>query len=142
MKKEESKLRKLKRNYLNKKKQEEAGKINKQIVLDPGGVYSNFKRIIDNQEGVDKPRYDHKQQDAERSENMFSDVTEATAFWSMNVMADGRDWKCGIGVALRSQGRIRGETIRAPGGSFRALCQTSRENDFEETQFRLERARP
>ena len=51
--------------------------------LDPGGVYSNFKKIIDNQEGVDKPRCDHGQQDAESSENMLTDVAEGTAFWRM-----------------------------------------------------------
>ena len=59
MEKEKLKLRKLKRYYLNKKKHEEATKINKQFELDPEGVYSNFKKIIGNQEGVDKPRYDH-----------------------------------------------------------------------------------
>ena len=63
MEKEKSKLRKLKRNYLNKKKQDEARKINKQFELDPGDVYSNFKKILDNQEGMDKPRYNHGQKD-------------------------------------------------------------------------------
>ena len=32
---------------------------------------------------MDKPRFDHGQQDAESSENMFTDVAEATAFWRM-----------------------------------------------------------
>ena len=33
---------------------------------------------------MDKPRYDHGQQDAERSENVFTDVAaEATGFWKM-----------------------------------------------------------
>ena len=45
MEKEKSKLRKLNRNYANKKKQEEDRKINKQFELDPGGVYSIFRKI-------------------------------------------------------------------------------------------------
>ena len=56
MEKEKSKLRKLKRGYRNNKKREEARRLNKQFELDPGKVYFNLKKIIETQEGGDKPK--------------------------------------------------------------------------------------
>ena len=46
MEKEKSKLRKLKRCYLNKRKQDEACRINKLFQLAPERVFSDFKKII------------------------------------------------------------------------------------------------
>lgn len=55
--------------------------MNKQFELDPGRVYSNLKKIIETQEGVDKPKYDHGLQDEGQDERLFNDVEEATRFW-------------------------------------------------------------
>ena len=38
---------------------------------------------------MDKPRYDHGQQDVESSEYMFTDVAETTAFWTKLWQTEG-----------------------------------------------------
>ena len=81
MEKEKSKLRKLKIGYGNNKKREEARRLNQQFELAPGRVYSNHKKIIETQEGVDKPKYDHGWQDELQDERLFNDVEEASRFW-------------------------------------------------------------
>ena len=81
MEKEKSKPRKLKRGKRNNKKREEARRLNKQFELDPGRVTSNLKKIIETQEGVDKPKYDHGLQDEGQDERLFNDVEEVTRFW-------------------------------------------------------------
>ena len=67
--------------YRNSKKREEARRLNKQFELDPGRVYFNLKKIIETQEGVDKPKYDHRLQDEGQDERLFNDVKEASRFW-------------------------------------------------------------
>lgn len=63
MEKEKSKLRKLKRSYRNKRKQDEACRINKLFQLDPERVFSDFKNTIVwyparmDQESTDLTRY-------------------------------------------------------------------------------------
>ena len=65
MEKEKSKLRKLKRSYRKKRKQDEACRINKLFQLDPERVFSDFKKIIVwyparmDQESTDLIRYKH-----------------------------------------------------------------------------------
>ena len=81
MEKEKSKLRKLKRGYKGKVKQEEARKLNKQFHLDAGRVYSNFKKIIEKQEGRENPIYDAGIRDNGSGESMFGSVVEATSLW-------------------------------------------------------------
>ena len=44
--------------YKGKVKNEGARKLNKQFHLDAGRVYSNFKKIIEKQEGCENPTYD------------------------------------------------------------------------------------
>ena len=80
MEKKKSKLRKLKRGYRNNRKRGEARRLNKQFELDPGRVYFNLKKIIETQEGVDKPKYDHGLQDEGQDERLFNDVEEASRF--------------------------------------------------------------
>ena len=65
----------------NNKKREEARRLNKQFDLDPGRVYSYLKKIIETQDGIDKPKYDHGLQDEGQNERLFNDVEEATRFW-------------------------------------------------------------
>ena len=81
MEKEKSKLRKLKQGYKGKVKQEEARKLNKQFHLDAGPVYSNFKKIIEKQEGCENPIYDAGIRDYGNGETLFGSVEEATEFW-------------------------------------------------------------
>ena len=65
MEKEKSKLRKLKKISHNKRKQDEACRINKLFQLDPERVFSDFKKIIVwyptgmDQESTDLTRYKH-----------------------------------------------------------------------------------
>ena len=49
MEKQKSRLRKVKRGYWTRKKQEDARRLNAQFELDPGRVYSDFRSVIDDQ---------------------------------------------------------------------------------------------
>ena len=89
---------------------------------------------------MDKPRYDHGQQHAERSENMFTDVAEAMAFWRMLWQTEGTgsvvpEWLYEVRDALEKK------LYEPPEEAFE-LCvkHVKRTINFEKTQ--LERARP
>ena len=47
--KEKSKLRKLKRRFWSRKKNEAAGRMNREFQLDPGRVCASFKETIESQ---------------------------------------------------------------------------------------------
>ena len=47
------------------KKQKDARRMNAQFELDPGRVYSDFRRVIDDHSEVAKPKYVHGQEDNE-----------------------------------------------------------------------------
>ena len=81
MEKQKSRLRKVKRGYWRRKKKEDARRMNAQFELDPGRVYSDFRRVIDDHSEVAKPKYVHGQEDNESQRNVFSDAEEATTFW-------------------------------------------------------------
>lgn len=55
--------------------------MNTQFEPDPGRVYSDFRKVIDDQGEVAKPKYVHGQDNNESQRNVFSDVEEATTFW-------------------------------------------------------------
>ena len=65
MEKQKLRLRKVKQGYWRRKKQEDARRMNAQFELDPGRVYSDFRRVIDDQGEVAKPKYVHRQEDNE-----------------------------------------------------------------------------
>ena len=57
MKKQKSRLRKVRRGYWRRKKQEDARRMNAQFELDPRRVYSDFRRLIDDPGEMAKPKY-------------------------------------------------------------------------------------
>ena len=63
--------------------------MNAQFKLDPGRVYSDFRRVIDDHSEVAKPKYVHEQEDNESQRNVFSDAEEATTFWRTLWEAQG-----------------------------------------------------
>ena len=80
MEKQKSILRKLKRNYWNKVKQEESRRINNQFLLDPGRVYSSFKKTIENQRDRDRPNMTLDCKIRKVQKSLFKDLNEATSF--------------------------------------------------------------
>ena len=86
---EKSKLRKLKRGYKGKVKHEEARKLNKQFHLDAGRVYSNFKKIIEKQNGCENPTYDAGRKGDGNGETSFGSVEEATEFLKSSWESEG-----------------------------------------------------
>ena len=81
MEKEKSKLRKLKRRFWSRKKNEDARRMNREFQLDPGRVYTSFKETIESQGDCERPSYEHVQQDKEITQRLFTDVNEASSFW-------------------------------------------------------------
>ena len=77
MEKQKSRLRKVKRAYWRRKK------------LDPGRVYSDLRRMKDDQGEVAKPKYVHGQEDNQSQRNVFSDGEKATNFWRSLWKAQG-----------------------------------------------------
>ncbi|KAK2555958.1 hypothetical protein P5673_022239 [Acropora cervicornis] len=77
MEKQKSRLRKVKRGYWRRKK------------FDPGRVYSDFRKVKDDQGEVAKAKYFHGQKDNESQRNVFSDAEEATNFWRSLWEAQG-----------------------------------------------------
>ena len=82
MEREKSKLRKLKRSFVRRKKLCEARQVNRKFQQDPGSVYSCFGKMLEKQQENEKPRYDRTllqgQQDERRT---FEDIEEASEFW-------------------------------------------------------------
>ena len=82
MEKEKSKLRKLKKSFVRRKKLYEARQVKREFQQDPGIVYSCFGKILEKQQEKEKPRYDRTllrgQQDERRK---FEDIEEASEFW-------------------------------------------------------------
>ena len=89
MEKEKSKVRKLTLGYKGKVKQEKARELNKHFHLDAGRVYSNFKKIIEKQEGCENPIYDACIRDDGSGETLFGSVEEATEFWKSLWESEG-----------------------------------------------------
>ena len=82
MEKEKSKLRKLKKSFVRRKKLYEARQVNRKFKKDPGSVYSYIGKMLEKQQENEKPRYDRTplqgQQDEKRK---FEDIEEASEFW-------------------------------------------------------------
>ena len=80
MEKEKSKLRKQKRVFARKKKNEEARKLNNMFQNDPGRVYNSFKEIISEQKDEEKPKFQQRQK-KQSTTNMFENIDEAASYW-------------------------------------------------------------
>ena len=74
MEKEKSNLRKLKRKYKRKIKQEESSEPNKRFQVDLGKVYSCLKEIIAEDDEKDIPKYEVNPRDREGNENKFKNM--------------------------------------------------------------------
>ena len=118
MEKQKSRLRKVKRGYWRRKKQEDARRMNAQFELDPGRVYSDFRRVIDDHSEVAKPKYVHGQEDNESQRNVFSNAKEATTFWRTLWEAQGAgnvkaEWirQCNLLGSLRRRHEELGGTL-------------------------------
>lgn len=55
--------------------------LKKQFQFDAGRVYSNFKKIIEEQKGCESPTYDAGIRYDGNGETLFGSVEEATEFW-------------------------------------------------------------
>ena len=81
MKKQKSRLRKVRRGYWRRKKQEDARRMNAQFELELGRIYSDLRRVIDDQGEVAKAKHVHGQEDNESQRNVFSDAEGVRTFW-------------------------------------------------------------
>ena len=83
MEKEKSNLRKLKRKYKRKIKQEESSEPNKRFQVEPGKVYSCLKEIIAEDDEKDIPKYEVNPRDREGNQNKFKNMEEAStcSYW-------------------------------------------------------------
>ena len=82
MEKEKSKLRKLKKSFVRRKKLYEARQVNLEFQQDPGNVYSCFGKMLEKQQEKEKPRYDRTLLQGQQEEmRKFEDIEEASEFW-------------------------------------------------------------
>ena len=81
MEKEKSKLRKLKINFWRVKRLEEARKLNQKFYADPGSIYATFRKILESQAAIDKPKYDRVTQGTQVNNHTFTNIDEASSFW-------------------------------------------------------------
>ena len=108
MEKEKSNLRRLKRGYWSRRKQEETRKINRQFQLDPGRVYANFKEIVESQADTDRPLYVHGQQNKKIQDKMFTNIDKAASFWKSLWESEGAgdtdvEWLDEVRSAIREK---------------------------------------
>ena len=79
MEKKKSQLRKLKRNYIRQKKQDEARSLNRQFKQDARSVYSRFSILGECQE--DRPKYMRENGNDNIQDNTFENIEQACSFW-------------------------------------------------------------
>ena len=118
MEKQKSRLRKVKRGYWRRKKQEDARRMNPQFEQDLGRVYSDFRRVIDDRSEVAKPKYVHEQEDNESQRNVFNEAEEATTFWRTLWEAQGT-------------GNVKAEWLDEVRDAIREKVPVPPEKDFE-----------
>ena len=81
MEKKKSDLRKLKKAYWRRKKQEKSRALNRKFELDPGRVYAGIKEIVDKNEEEKRPNYVETNKENEGSQHSFENIEEASSFW-------------------------------------------------------------
>ena len=75
MARKKSALKKLKKGFSKKKKQEESRIANRDFKLDPGQVYANMNEMLEKDEDNERPKYKTPSQEEER--DMFENIEEA-----------------------------------------------------------------
>ena len=81
MDKKKSDLRKLKKAYWRREKQEKSRALNRKFKLDPGRVYAGIKEIVDKNEEEERPKYVERSKEKEGSQHSFENIEEASSFW-------------------------------------------------------------
>ena len=122
---------------MRRKKLEEAKRINRQFHQDPESVCCSFKKIIENQDDTENPKYDSGRTDKEDNQERFNDITEATGLWKFLWEGEGTgnvtiDWFEEIRRAICERVPL------PPGGSLQLEHSQSCEGDLQKAK--LERA--
>ena len=82
MEKKTSDLRKLKKAYWRREKQEKSGALKRKFELDPGRVYAGIKEIVDKNEEEKRPKYvETSKENYKGSQHSFENIEEARSFW-------------------------------------------------------------
>ena len=81
MEKKMSDLRKLKKAYWRREKQEKSRVLNRKFELDPGRVYACIKEIVDKNEEEKRPKYVETSKENEGSQHSLDNTEEASSFW-------------------------------------------------------------
>ena len=81
MEKKKSELRKLKRGFDRKKKQEVSRVINQQFNTVPGRVFANLSEMLKRDPENERPRYKDPGKRARDDLRMFENIEEASGFW-------------------------------------------------------------
>ena len=81
MEKKKSELRKLKRGFDRKKKQEVSPVINQQFKTVPGRVFANLSEMLKRDPENDRPRHKDPGKGARDDSRMFESIEEANGFW-------------------------------------------------------------
>ena len=81
MKKKKSDLRKLKKAYWRREKQQKSRAQNRKFELDPGRVYAGIKEIVDKNGEEKRPKYVETSKENEGSQHSFENIEEASSFW-------------------------------------------------------------
>ena len=81
MEKKKSELRKLKRVFDRKKKQEVSRVINQQFKTVPGRVFANLSEMLKRDQENERPRYKDPGKRARDDLRMFENIEEASGFW-------------------------------------------------------------
>ena len=81
MEKKRSELRKLKRGFHRKKKQEVSPVINQQFSTIPGRVFANLSGMLKRDPENERPRYKDPGKGAGDDSRMFENIEEASGFW-------------------------------------------------------------
>ena len=74
-------LRKAKRAFMRKKKQEEARDLNTRFHADPGGVFAQFSRMVEQDADNNKPNYKTTKQTSKDEERVFESIQDACSYW-------------------------------------------------------------
>ena len=83
MEKKKSTVRRLKREYSRRKKQQQSRELNNQFQTDPGRVYAKFGEMIAEDKDLNRPKYKPRQSTIsnETDANQFEDIEEASSCW-------------------------------------------------------------
>ncbi|XP_068671379.1 uncharacterized protein [Montipora foliosa] len=110
MKKQKTRLRKLKKSFLRLKKEKEARELNKQFEMDTGKVFETFNNFIaKDKDNENRPRYTNNLNERQGAQlERFKNIEEASKFWKELWEKDGignrnANWLEGMRTAINSQ---------------------------------------